>query len=100
MLTFSLINGRALAAVISISYDRDVDGEDARAMACYQRLVDSCRTLGYYSYRLGLSSTGEMDEPAPYADLLRRLKAALDPHHILAPGRYEPAARAAAASRP
>ncbi|HEU0120595.1 MAG TPA: FAD-binding oxidoreductase [Bryobacteraceae bacterium] len=99
MMTLSLVNGRAFAAVISICYDRDVPDEDARAMACYRRLVDSCRDLGYYSYRLGVQSSAEMDGPPAYADLLRRLKAAVDPNHILAPGRYQPPASASPPAR-
>jgi hypothetical protein len=34
-----------------------------------------------------------MDEQRAYAEILRTLKGTLDPNRILAPGRYEPAAR-------
>lgn len=89
MISLSLINGRAVACVISICYDRDVAGEDDKAMRCYRQLAQNVHSLGYYSYRLGIQSMEEMGESASYANVLRKLKSALDPEGILAPGRYE-----------
>src|SRR6185295_8708563 len=45
MISLSLINGRAIAAVISICFDREVPGEDARALACYHRLLEAVNVL-------------------------------------------------------
>jgi 4-cresol dehydrogenase (hydroxylating) len=91
MISLTLINGRAIACVISISFDRTVPGEDQRAMACYQRLVSRINDLGYYSYRLGIQSMAEMNISDSYRDFMRTLKGAIDPAGILAPGRYQPA---------
>ncbi len=102
MISLTMITGRAIACVIAISFDRDIPGEDQRAMACYRSLAEKVTSLGYYSYRLGIQSMEEMNASASYVDLLRRLKSAIDPAGILAPGRYEaaplPFARAAGAS--
>ena len=102
MISFTMITGRAIACIIAISFDRDIPGEDQRAMACYRSLAKKVNALGYYSYRLGIQSMEEMNASASYVDLLRRLKSAIDPAGILAPGRYEaarlPLARAASAS--
>lgn len=91
MISITLLTERALACVISITYDRDVPGEDQRAMACYLELQQRLESGGYYSYRLGLASMRVQGERGPYTDLLARLKQALDPNGILAPGRYLPA---------
>ena len=90
IISLSLINGRAIACVISISYDRAVSGEDASAMACYESLVARVNSLGYYSYRLGIQSMAEMNTPGNYGTLMRTIKDAIDPAGILSPGRYEP----------
>ncbi|MFN0104861.1 MAG: FAD-binding oxidoreductase [Bryobacteraceae bacterium] len=93
MISLTLINGRAIACVISISFDRAVPGEDRRAMNCYESLVANINSLGYYSYRLGIQSMAEMNISDSYRAFLRTMKDALDPSGILAPGRYEPAER-------
>lgn len=102
MISLTLITGRAIACVISISYDRDVPGEDERALACYRTLAAKITALGYYSYRLGIQSMEEMGSSESYLDLLAKIKSAIDPAGILAPGRYEvkksPRASAAKAS--
>jgi 4-cresol dehydrogenase (hydroxylating) len=46
--------------------------------------------MGYYSYRLGVQSMAEVSGDNGYNHLLSLLKATLDPHGILAPGRYQP----------
>ncbi len=89
MISLTLITGRAIACIISISYDRDVPNEDQRALACYQTLAEKITALGYYSYRLGIQSMEEMNSSESYVDLLAKLKSAVDPAGILAPGRYE-----------
>jgi 4-cresol dehydrogenase (hydroxylating) len=88
MLSLSLVTDRALTCVVSICYDRDVPGEDDRAMRCYRELLDRLTASGYHSYRLGIQSSAEMADRDSYATLLAALKRALDPNGILAPGRY------------
>lgn len=88
MISMTMVTERALTCVVSISYDRDVEGEDDRAMTCYRELLDTLTAAGYYSYRLGIQSAGVMARDDAYADLLARLKSAVDPNGILAPGRY------------
>jgi len=93
-LTFTLLTERSLACVISISYDRDVAGEDQRAMDCYLSLRRKLVAEGYYSYRLGIA---DMDTHlnaegghTSYGKLLQSIRDAVDPNGILAPGRYVP----------
>lgn len=71
-------------------YDRETEGDDERAMACHRRLLARLMERGYLPSRLGLQSVGLMPPPEPgRRELHRRLKEALDPHGILAPGRYD-----------
>jgi 4-cresol dehydrogenase (hydroxylating) len=88
MLSISLVSDRALTCVVSIGYDRDVPGEDERAMQCYRELLERLTTSGYHSYRLGIQSSAEMAEKDAYTALLSTIKQAIDPKGILAPGRY------------
>ncbi|WP_224248955.1 FAD-binding oxidoreductase [Hyalangium gracile] len=83
---------RCAYLVVALAYDRKVEGEDARALACYEALQKAMNEAGYYPARLGiqapvLMATAEDDS----SRVLGALKAALDPHGILAPGRYLPA---------
>jgi FAD/FMN-containing dehydrogenase len=87
---FNPTSGRNLNMYITLVYDRDVAGEDARAMACHDELLQALATRGVLPYRLGIQS---MDKLPPtddgYTALLRILKQTLDPNDILAPGRYD-----------
>lgn len=90
LLTFTAVSLRCVYAIISIVYDRDAAGEDERALDCHRELASELSGAGLHPYRLGLPG---MDDPPArdpaYRDLLRTLKRALDPHGILAPGRYD-----------
>lgn len=82
---------RTLDLVVGLMYDRDVPGEDGRAMACHDELLGRLVERGYLPERLGIQSMSALppardDSPA----FLARIKAALDPNGILAPGRYIP----------
>ena len=87
-ISLTMISERALACIISLTYDRDVAGEDGKAMACYRALMQKLAQQGYYSYRLGTGMMSAAGEPGPYADLINGIKCAVDPRGILAPGRY------------
>jgi len=81
---------RAIDLTPMLLFDRDVPGEDERAMACHDAMLERLAASGYYPYRL---CTEAMDKlPAADDDTLRlmaTLKRAIDPRDILAPGRYD-----------
>ena len=87
-MSVSIATERSAICVITISYDREEPGEDERAIACYRVLVDALLARGYPPYRLPV---GAMDYLGRSADVevVHRLKTALDPNGILAPGRYD-----------
>ncbi len=89
MISITLLTERTLACIVSISYDRDVDGEDERAMECHHEAMAAFRQAGYHFYRLGIQSMKESASGGAYGALMAKLKIALDPARILSPGRYE-----------
>ena len=95
-MSISLATERTLICVITISYDREVPGEDERALECYRALGRELMARGYPPYRLGISAMDWLDGQTPFDRAVRTIKRALDPSGILAPGRYEPAATYAA----
>jgi 4-cresol dehydrogenase (hydroxylating) len=88
IISLTLLTERTLAAVISISYDREIPGEDEKAMACYRELEKGLRAGGFYSYRLGIASMEIQASRDSYSRLLAAIKQAVDPNSVLAPGRY------------
>jgi 4-cresol dehydrogenase (hydroxylating) len=89
MISLTLLTERAIACVVSISFDRSIPGEDDRAMSCYRRLFTNVTALGYRSYRLGVHSMGQMDIHDTYNSFLQTIKSAVDPVGVLSAGRYQ-----------
>lgn len=88
MISLTMVTERSLACVVSIAFDRELPGEDVRALDCYHDLMQRLASDGYYPYRLGLAGMAGGEQPGAYSDLLRDIKDMLDPAAILAPGRY------------
>lgn len=85
------ITERNITSTVAIVYDREVSGEDERAMQCYKAMVEKLGQSGYIPYRLGVQSSMS-DLPTLQDDsqqVIHRLKQVLDPNNILAPGRYD-----------
>lgn len=90
MLALLAQHDRTAYLVPILCFDRDLPGEDERAMACHDALLSELIAAGYPPYRLGVQSMHSL--PAPTDDslaLIERLKRTLDPNDILAPGRYD-----------
>jgi len=91
LITFSMVNERALAGVITLAYDKDDPDEMERAHACYTDTFAALMAAGYIPYRVGAQSMAALDPAGDvYWKTVARLKAALDPDGIIAPGRYAP----------
>jgi 4-cresol dehydrogenase (hydroxylating) len=89
-INLSCLTERMIDLVVFIVFDRSVEGEDQRARACHDEMLRRMIEAGYLPYRLGLQSMGQLpparDDSGAF---FRTLKTALDPNHVLAPGRYE-----------
>ncbi len=81
---------RCVYLIPLIVYDRAEAGGDERAFACHEALYQAFSKAGYLPYRLGAQSMHHLPEPTPARrELTQRLKRALDPEGVIAPGRYE-----------
>jgi 4-cresol dehydrogenase (hydroxylating) len=90
-LSLECVTERSAVITIVLLYDRDIPGEDERAMACHDELLRRLTEAGYIPYRLGVQSMHGLPPAIDDSALLyQRIKDALDPNDILAPGRYDP----------
>jgi 4-cresol dehydrogenase (hydroxylating) len=83
------IGSRELHHIIALLYDKSDPAEEKRADDCYRELVTGFGEKGWASYRTGVHA---MDLVAEQFGTVNRafnakLKDALDPNHILAPGK-------------
>ncbi|MCK6534062.1 MAG: FAD-binding oxidoreductase [Polyangiaceae bacterium] len=82
---------RTLQLLPMIVFDRDEPGADARALGCHEALVAGLALEGHLPQRLALPAMQSLPAPRDdFAAVLERLKRALDPAGVLAPGRYAP----------
>ncbi|WP_035375437.1 FAD-binding oxidoreductase [Pseudoduganella violaceinigra] len=88
--TFSMINERTLGGILTVCFDREDASETARARQCYDAAFERLLAEGYIPYRVGPQSMAALDNGYDsYWTTVARIKAALDPQQILAPGRYQ-----------
>jgi len=81
-------NSRSMIVLMAIFYDKSNGDETARAKVLYEALSEQTTTAGYQVYRTGTQGMATLFKSAPqFAGLVRRLKHALDPAGILAPGK-------------
>jgi 4-cresol dehydrogenase (hydroxylating) len=85
LLTFQFAEANYGYAIISILYDRAVDGEDQRALDAMHQLKTTFIEDCYLPYRLGINEQAELQIET---GILAQLKKQLDPNNILAPGHY------------
>ena len=88
LLSITLNTDRSLICVISLTYDREIPGEDERARQCCRELETELTAKGYLPYRLGIQSMDQMNGGGAHSRLLGAIKKFVDPANILAPGRY------------
>lgn len=93
--TLTTLSGRAIDCTVPLLFDRNDAPASSRAEDCYRQLFRTGKQQGVLPYRLPLAFMGLLSETqAPAWQLGQRIKDALDPEHLLAPGRYCPLAPA------
>lgn len=89
LITFTSLGDRLFDSTVPLIFDRNQPQQVAAAAACYQELLHTGRQHGWFPYRVGVDSMdtlmGLQDHARQFHD---RLRQALDPNDILAPGRY------------
>jgi 4-cresol dehydrogenase (hydroxylating) len=91
-LTVTNLAPRHGIGVISITYDRESEAEEERAIQCVDEITRTCRSMGYEPYRLptwGMASQSAR-WPATLREVMLGVKSTFDPLHVLAPGKYLP----------
>jgi 4-cresol dehydrogenase (hydroxylating) len=91
IMTYTLLNERAMVAVINISFDKGVPEETEAAAGCYHALMAACVAAGFPPYRTSPGGMAHLRVPEDtFWTTASRIKQALDPQGILSPGRYIP----------
>lgn len=87
---FHSASARCLYGYVLLCYDREAAGEDGKALACHDALLDAMAARGIEPYRLGIQSMSRLaDGDRVHREFLGALKRAIDPNDVLAPGRYD-----------
>lgn len=87
--TFIMVNPRSVMGLIEIFYDKTDPDECTRAQALYDELAAVTLRAGYQQYRTSIAYGERLMEAAPeFQRMMNAMKAAVDPNHIIAPGRY------------
>lgn len=85
----NMYSERCVVFTIAILYDREIEGEDANALACYKSMQRQFIDAGYPPYRYGIQSMPALRASDDvYTDLLVDIKRIVDPDNIMAPGHY------------
>ncbi len=86
---FLFISERALDITGAICFDKCNLEESKRAAQCHDEILESLCELGYPPYRLGIQSMQLFDKTeASSMDVLKKIKATLDPNNVLSSKRY------------
>ncbi len=93
LITLTSLSGRCFDSTVPLLFDKNNPDEAMRAEKCYAALWAAGRGNGFVPYRMGVHSMPLATERrTPYWDMVNTLKMALDPDHIISPGRYSPSA--------
>jgi 4-cresol dehydrogenase (hydroxylating) len=84
-ITLNTISETVLEGVISLKFTEESEGH-----RCMHLLYQQFHQLGYWPYRLNIENMPQFIDPEnSFWQVSKRIKTALDPNGIIAPGRYE-----------
>ncbi|MBN2163529.1 MAG: FAD-binding oxidoreductase [Pontiellaceae bacterium] len=88
-ITVNLMNAKCMEGVVSLAFDRRNAEQAEQAQKCIHEMESRYMEQGYPPYRVGINSMHHVvSEEDPFWITARRIKQALDPNGIIAPGRY------------
>lgn len=91
LITLTSQGDRLFDSTVPLLFDRQDSAASAAASTSLEHLIESGRAQGFYPYRLHVQSqAAHLARQPSGADVVSRLRQALDPHDLLAPGRYAP----------
>src|SRR5206468_3680844 len=83
------LNARSVVTLMAIFYAKHHPAEVQAAQRLYEELHQLSEEAGYQQYRTSVLHMPTILDRAPVAkEMMAKIKAALDPRHILAPGKY------------
>ena len=89
LLTFTSLSDKLFDSTVPLLFDRNSPAAVEAAQACYRELILRGREQGFFPYRLAISAMPELAALTQDSQgLHERLRRELDPHDLLAPGRY------------
>jgi 4-cresol dehydrogenase (hydroxylating) flavoprotein subunit len=92
LIRIAVADDRSVFVTTLLTFDRDDPTQSGRAGECHRELTVMLIEEGYPPYRGGVNTMDLLDPSgATYWEVVGRIRGALDPHGILAPGRYDPA---------
>lgn len=88
-ISVSRLKERTLDIITFIAFDRDVEGQEEKALFTYHTLLEKLKEAGFLPCRLSTHSMKSLPQANDdSADFYKKLRNAVDPDNILAPGRY------------
>jgi 4-cresol dehydrogenase (hydroxylating) len=91
LITLTSISPRCFDSTVPILFNRDDPAEAERADACYRALFEMGRGEGFLPYRMGVQYMDLVTvTDSVFWRLVAKIKQAVDPGGIIAPGRYSP----------
>ena len=89
LITFTALSDKLFDSTVPLLFDRDQPGAAAAAQACFIDLLLQGRANGWFPYRIGVDAMPLLADMQTASSAFHdRLRQALDPHDLMAPGRY------------
>jgi 4-cresol dehydrogenase (hydroxylating) flavoprotein subunit len=89
LITLTTVSDKLFDSTVPLLFDRSNANAVSAAKACYKELVKTGRAKGWFPYRIGVDSMADLVElQSDSKHFHQRLRKDLDPHDLLAPGRY------------
>jgi len=91
LITLTTLSPRCFDSTVPLLFDPSEAGAADRARQCQATLLARGREQGFLPYRMDIRAMRDVvDRDLPFWSLVGRLKRAVDPNGIMAPGRYGP----------
>ena len=89
LITLTSLSDKVFDSTVPLIFERDQPSAVALAQSCYTELLETGRKNGYFPYRVGVNTMPTLvalqTDSKTFHD---RLRIDLDPHDLMAPGRY------------